>query len=146
MTKEQLRQHRRMIHELRLEMRQLIDANDEMRARATRCTPRYSTEPAGGGHVHDPIAEMVARVADKDREIAWLDLQRDQLAGEIEAAIRCLTPLERGIMRAYYIECMEWGRVAMVWNYSEATIYKIHGRALQSIGAAKVYSQVESKP
>lgn len=133
MTKEQLRQHRRDIQDIRIEMRQLINITNEMRDRATRVTASYSNEPRGGGLTHDPIAEVVARVADKDAGIAMLGLQLDVMADEIERAIRPLAPVSRYVFRAYYVEGMTWEQVAEVSNYSLRQVHKIHGKGLEAI-------------
>lgn len=134
MTKEALRKHRKMIQDLRTETRQLIDAAEELRSRATRTTPSYSADPGGsGGACNDPFSGIIARLEEKDREIARLDLLRENIVSEIESAIKPLESPERFVIRAYYIECMEWDKVTRISNYSRSMVFKFHSDAIEKM-------------
>lgn len=131
MTKEELRQHRREIHAMRIEIYQIIEAKMVMESRAMRTTTCITDEPHGGNTIHDSMAELAVRAADKDIEIARLSLIQDDYAQEVEKEIARLDKsIERFVLRAYYIECMTWSQVAKVTNYSEQHLYRIHGEAL----------------
>lgn len=134
MTKEELRQHRREIHDLRTEIYQIIEAKLVMESRAMRTTTRITDEPRGGNTIHDSMAELAVRAADKDVEIARLYVMQDDYAREVEAEITRLDKsIERLVMRSYYIECLPWETVAKLANYCERRVYEIHGEALAKI-------------
>lgn len=133
MTKEELRQHRRTIHALRLEIYQLENSNSVRRSRAMRVTTTITDEPRGGSIIHDTMAEMVAVIADKDGDIVRLSMLVEEIAKEVEAAIWDMTPRERMIFRCFYIECLTWGQVISLSNYSERQVFRIHGEALKKM-------------
>lgn len=132
MTKEQLRQYRREIHGLRDEIYQLEQSNKVRRSRATRTTTTMTDEPRGSSNIRDPIADLIAVIADVDTEIVRLSLLIEGLASEVEVAIRCMTPRERMIFRCFYIECQTWTNVGRLNNYSRSYVLDLHGKALKN--------------
>jgi DNA-directed RNA polymerase specialized sigma subunit len=133
MTKDQLRQYRREIHALRLEIYRLEDANEVRRARATRVTTTMTDEPKGGSTVHDAMAEMVTVIADKDSEIIRLSVMIERIANDVEGSMSELSSIERVVMRCYYIECLQWDGVIGLLNYSNRQVFRIHGEALKKM-------------
>ena len=133
MTKDQLRQCRREIRGLRDEIYQLEQSNKVRRSRATRTTTTMTDELRGANNIHDPIAEYVAIIADKDVQIVQLSVLLDSIANEVECAIRGLPSLERLIIRYYYIECLTWDTVARLNNFSVRYVQSRHGNALKKL-------------
>ena len=90
-------------------------------------------EPRGASNIHDPIAEYVAIIADKDVQIVQLSVLLDSVASEVEFAIGGLPSLERLIMRCYYVECLPWDNVARLLNFSIRYVQRRHGNALKRL-------------
>jgi len=131
MTKEELRQHREDIHGLRLEIYQIIESTNVMRSSAMRTTTKITDEPKGSGQIQDSMAEIIARVVDKEQQVQRLVMIQDKAIQEVEQDISGMAPRERAIFRCYYIECLPWERVATLMNYSVSWILKIHGEELE---------------
>lgn len=57
----------------------------------------------------------------------------DKAIVEIEAAIECLEPRERTLIRLYYIEGLTWEEVCVSMSYSWRQIHYIHKGALEQL-------------
>lgn len=126
MTKAELQTYRW----IKAEAHQLAARIAVLRAQATSAgTMNLSGMPPTGGE-KDPVAAAVARIDELTRKYAAMvqELVRRQEA--IEAAIESLDGTERMLMRARYIDCMTWERVAEFIGYSVPAVYVIHRRAM----------------
>lgn len=52
---------------------------------------------------------------------------------KIEAAIECLEPRERTLIRLYYIEGLTWEEVCVSIHYEWAQVHRIHAAALAKL-------------
>lgn len=132
MTKQELKECR----ESRREIRQLLDEMEAIEAEVTSPKiPKLSGMPPSEPATSDRMAENVAK---------WVDLQqeyRDKLSRcfdlrmAVEKAMDVLTPTERQVIRAYYIQGMTWEEVCVAVNYSWKQTHRIHSSALQKMAA-----------
>lgn len=132
MTKHELKECR----ESRREIRQLLDEMEALEAEVTSPKiPKLSGMPPSEPATSDRMAENVAK---------WVDLQqtyRDKLLRcfdlrmAVEKAMDVLTPTERQVIRAYYIQGMTWEEVCVAVNYSWKQTHRIHSSALQKMAA-----------
>lgn len=130
MTKQELKECR----ESRREIRQLLDEMEAIEAEVTSPKiPKLSGMPPSEPATSDRMAENVAR---------WVDLQqtyRDRLSRSfamrmaVEKAMDVLTPKERQVIRAYYIQGQTWEEVCVTVNYSWKQTHRIHASALQKL-------------
>ena len=68
------------------------------------------------------IDQYLDKVAELDRALI-----------EIEAAIKCLEPRERTLIRLYYLEGLTWEEVCVAMSYSWRQIHNIHAKALEKL-------------
>lgn len=52
---------------------------------------------------------------------------------DIEAAIECLEPRERSLIRLYYIDGLTWEEVCVHMNYCWRQVHRIHAKALEAL-------------
>ena len=108
MTKEQLRNYRK----IKNEYRQL-----EQRLRA------LESHPESEDVILQPLREFyTSKLA---------ELVQAQLA--IEYAIEALKPVERELIRFHYFDGLPWHQVAVRISYSEPQTHRIHSRALRKL-------------
>lgn len=132
MTKQELKECR----ESRREIRQLLDEMEAIEAEVTSPKiPKLSGMPPSEPATSDRMAENVAR---------WVDLQqtyRDKLSRcfdlrmDVEKAMDVLTPTERQVIRAYYIQGKTWEEVCVAVNYSWRETHRKHASALKKMAA-----------
>jgi len=130
MTKEKLREYRNVIASMKRSLLTLEEELYEMECRATKTTSVISDEIRGSKTIHDSMAEVVVRIADKKNEINIKSVELYDLQKEVEAYIESLDEVEREIFKAHYIRLLSWKRIAVDTHYSERGIYRIHGEAL----------------
>lgn len=132
MTKHELKECR----ESRREIRQLLDEMEAIEAEVTSPKiPKLSGMPPSEPVTSDRMAENVAK---------WVDLQqeyRDKLSRSfdmrmaVEKAMDVLTPTERQVIRAYYIQGKTWEEVCVAVNYEWAQTHRKHASALRKLAA-----------
>jgi len=132
MTKQELKECR----ESRREIRQLLDEMEALESEVTSPKiPKLSGMPPCQPATGDRMAENVAR---------WVDLQqeyRDKLSRcldmrmAVEKAMDVLTPIERQVIRAYYIQGKTWEEVCVTVNYEWAQTHRKHASALRKLAA-----------
>jgi DNA-directed RNA polymerase specialized sigma24 family protein len=130
MTKQELRECR----EARREISQLLDEMEALEAEVTSPKiPKMSGMPPSQPATSDRMAENVAK---------WVDLQqgyRDKLSRSfamrmaVEKAMDVLTPTERQVVRAYYIQGKTWEEVCVAVNYSWRETHRKHASALKKM-------------
>lgn len=99
------------------------------KSQSIRSSSDINDVPCGSGNT-DKIGSIVATICDlEDMYLAKLDeVFTEQV--EIEGIIAVLEPVERLLIRARYIECLQWDKVADIIGYTERHTHRIHSAAL----------------
>lgn len=85
------------------------------------------------GKVSDPTGQQAiehTRVMDLYMQKA---AELDKALLEIEAAIECLGPRERTLIRLYYVDGLTWEEVCVAMTYSWRQVHRIHAQALEQL-------------
>ena len=103
--------------------------------RAYSCTQRLKpVHVQGGGGVCDRMAEDVARITDATEQLRDAKAKVDAALGEILTAINAVPDeMQKTVLMLRYVEGLEWHKVAVQINYTEAGVYVLHGRALWNV-------------
>lgn len=109
---------------------------DRLRDFAKKVTaePQDKTIVSGGEKGKSRIEEAVVRIYDLERELdeeidAYVDIIR-----EITAAIgKVENERERFVLRERYVNFLRWEEIAGIMGYSVRGVFKLHGRALESV-------------
>ena len=84
-----------------------------------------------------PVGSAVERMAIRHAELVdyYFDLWNDILSLQmsIEKAITALDPLERQLIRAYYIEGLSWEEISKQACYSRRHVGRIHAEAINKL-------------
>lgn len=137
-TKTEIDQLRRVIEKVE-EREELWSAITSGVARIGDGMPRAGNH----GHPDDKLVNFISRDEELEREIKNLLayyraklklLTAEQLA--VEKAIDALPDKERKVLRAYYIEGMDWEEAEKKLNYSRRHLYRIHDRAIEILEQA----------
>ena len=130
MTKEQLKAYRA----IRLERDKLLGMLKELEATIYSPTiPKLNPAPGGGRNGASPV-EIAATKHDELRtrylqKVAELE---DAMA-KIEEAILVLDPMERTLIRLYYIKGKTWEEVCVEMSYSWRQVHRFHATALEKL-------------
>lgn len=115
-----------------LHLRERIESLED-RMYSIKSSSDMSEIPASGGNT-DKIATNVALLA--DLEEAYLDELNKLLEEQvyIETMIKGLEPVERLLIRAKYIDGLQWESICNIIGYSWAQTHRIHSHALDKLG------------
>lgn len=115
-----------------LHLRERIESLED-RMYSIKSSSDMSEIPASGGNT-DKIATNVALLA--DLEEAYLDELNKLLEEQvyIETMIKGLEPVERLLIRAKYIDGLQWESICNIIGYSWAQTHRIHSHALEKLG------------
>lgn len=130
MTKERLRAYRDRKKEL-LQIGQMIETLEARlyAPKAQRLTGMPSGPATGRNAAEDMADQHLELLAHyKDMEST---LKAEQLA--VEHAIASLEPIQRTLLRHYYIEGMKWEEVCVKVGYSWRQTHNIHAKALKML-------------
>lgn len=130
MTKEQLRAYRA----IRLERDKLLDMLGELATTIySPAIPKLDPAPGGGRNGASPV-EIAAT---KHDELRTRYLQKvaelENAMAKIEEAILVLDPMERTLIRLYYIKGKTWEQVCWEMAYSWRQVHRIHAKALEKL-------------
>jgi DNA-directed RNA polymerase specialized sigma24 family protein len=103
--------------------------------RAYSCTQRLRpVRVQGGGSVYDRMAEDVARISDETEQLKAAKERAEKALAEIMSAIQAVPDeMQKTVLMLRYVEGLEWHKVAVQINYTEAGVYVLHGRALWNV-------------
>lgn len=115
-----------------LHLRERIESLED-RMCSIKSSSDMSEIPASGGNT-DKIATTVALLA--DLEEAYLDELNKLLEEQvyIETMIKGLSPVERLLIRARYIDNLPWKSICNIIGYSWAQTHRIHSDTLDKLG------------
>ena len=92
----------------------------------------------GNGNSVKPVSDVTFKFADKAAKLhTKLLMKRYEIMTvleEIEDAIDGLEPLERRLMREYYINGRKWSEVCEKIGYAHAQTHRIHKAILEKMG------------
>ena len=129
MDRATLKQYRGIL----AEAGQLLEKIGELREKAEGTTQGSTAKRRNGMRSRGRMASLVAQIADIGAQYeAKMEELRRQME-EIERAIEPLGPAERAILRARYIEGLDWERIvplALAIGVEERTMYRMHAVAL----------------
>lgn len=105
-----------------------------LRAKLTRVTEVYSTEPRGGGSIYGKTEEILAKIVDLEKEI---DADIDRLVA-IRDGIKTIIEAveddrERLLLQYRYLDGWTFEKIAVEMNYSWRQIHRLHSRALSNL-------------
>lgn len=129
-AKTYLRRYRALV----VQQESLQRSIDAAYARATNITPRIKEINVQGSGAQDRMAEAVARIADETGRLKEAKKKVDAALGEILRAIEAVPDeMQKTVLMLRYVEGLEWHKVAVQINYTEAGVYVLHGRALWNV-------------
>ena len=105
-----------------------------LRETATNCTATLSDMPRPDSPNKQRMADTICKIVDLEREINE-DIDRlVDLKAEARKAINAVTdPDQQLILELRYLCYKPWLEIAEAMGYSEAGVYKLHGKALRKI-------------
>jgi len=105
-----------------------------LRAKLTRVTEVYSTEPRGGGSIYGKTEEILAKIVDLEKEI---DADVDRLISirdNIKAIIEAVEDdRERLLLQYRYLDGRTFEEIAVQMHYSWRQIHRLHSKALTNL-------------
>lgn len=106
----------------------------KLRASATKCTATLSDMPRSDSPNQQQLEIVVCKIVDLERDInADIDRLVD-LKAEARRVISAISdPDQQLVLELRYLCYKEWLEIAEALGYSEAWIYKLHGRALKNV-------------
>lgn len=114
------------------EIDDLLRQKEQIMARLTQVTPKYSGMPGGGDN--DAMVDGVERLLEVEREINERVAAAMALRREIETCIDGLTSnAQRRLLRLRYIEGLSWGRIGQLMGYDRTWVWRIHGKAIEAL-------------
>ncbi|MBQ1777055.1 MAG: hypothetical protein IIZ93_02740, partial [Acidaminococcaceae bacterium] len=88
-----------------------------------------------GSHAaFDSMAEAVCKAADASETLYAEYQECNRVLVQIMAAISAVPDeMQKTVLTLRYVEGLEWHKVAVQINYTEAGVYVLHGRALWNV-------------
>ena len=107
---------------------------DCWRAKLSRLTPVYSSQPKGGGTIYSRTEEIIIKITDMEEAInADIDKLID-LKQEIERVIDSVpNDKERILLKYRYLDGKTFEWIAAEMNYSWRQIHRLHSQALTNL-------------
>ena len=105
-----------------------------LRETAANCTATLSYTPRSNAPNRQRMEETICKIVDLEREIN-VDIDRlVDLKAEARKAINAVNdPDQQLILELRYLCYKPWLEIAEAMGYSEAGVYKLHGKALRKI-------------
>lgn len=105
-----------------------------LREAATNCTATLSDMPRPDSPSRQQMADTICKIVDLEREINE-DIDRlVDLKAEARRTINAVSdPDQQLILELRYLCYKPWLEIAEAMGYSEAGVYKLHGKALRKI-------------
>ena len=101
-----------------------------MRETGIRITPSYS-ERCTSGNNDSPVENLVLRITEKEKQIEKLKISLSEAMTRLEEKISELVEERRArqILLFRYVDCMKFGDISRILNYSEKHIRRLHKKA-----------------
>lgn len=132
MTAQEKKEHLKRYRCADNEIDDLLRQKEQIMARLTQVTPKYSGMPGGGDN--DAMVDGVERLLEVEQEINERVAAAMGLRREIETCIDGLASnAQRRLLRLRYIEGLSWERIGQLMGYERMQVWRIHGKALESI-------------
>ncbi|MTI56140.1 hypothetical protein [Geosporobacter ferrireducens] len=128
MTKKDLQEY----YWLQKNIQRLEDKLLELETQAAKMTSVISDEPRSG-ETKDKLSGIVAKIVEVQTRINEQLYRSYELAEKIEKAIETLPERERYLIRARYIDCKAWEKIAVDMHYSWKQTHRIHSEALKML-------------
>ena len=129
-AKEYLQQYRDAVRSAEAAQSHL----EELRAMATRITPKYGGEGGGTHQTGDKLGDAVARILEAESRVSD---QIELLEATEREVIRTISSVQDGTLSTLlyerYINGKTWEQIAVCMNYSYRQITRMHGAALISV-------------
>lgn len=113
------------------EIERKLEEVARLRAKLTRGTEVYSTEPRGGGSIYGKTEEILAKIVDLEKEI---DADVDRLIAvrdNIKSVIEVVEDdRERLLLQYRYLDGWTFEKIAVEMHYSWRQIHRLHSQAL----------------
>lgn len=132
MTTEEKKEILRSYRHRKIATRQILSKLRELEAEALPRAIAYDGMPKGG----EPkdMSGWAARCDALERKLKKAYEAEIEALDRIETAIEALEdPAQRNILRAHYIELKRIEKIAEELHFSEATVWRIHRKAVQKI-------------
>lgn len=95
-----------------------------------------SGAPSGGSRDPDRFGRILSRVEGVEEKITARLERLAALKGQAVEIIEALPDVaQRSVLRRRYLMGQEWPVIARAMHYDERQIYRIHGKALESVRA-----------
>lgn len=116
------------------DIRNLESQKQELKSLATGITVSTDGERVQSSGRKDRMAELAVKIADAEREIAEQRVQAFHKLREIEEVIKQV-PYERQriVLHMRYVERRPWETIAEKLEITLRTVYRLHGRSLDSV-------------
>ena len=105
---------------------------DALRSTLLPSAVRYDKEKVQASPDGDSLSDTLGLITEIEAE---LDRERNAAAKAVKEAAALINRLEepelRELLRLRYISCKSWAQIAVEMNYSERTLYRMHGDALK---------------
>jgi hypothetical protein len=119
---------------LKHERKALLAEIDELTIMAGRGTSTYGAQALGGTDRRSKVETAVIRKMECEDKCRETLARMDALEREIIAAIEAVEPpAMRTVLWYRYVRGMSWQTISTAMHYDRATIWRIHGRALQRV-------------
>lgn len=134
MTKEELRAYRG----IKLERDKLRGIIKDLEAvMYNPRAQRLDGMPRSGSGARSGVESIAIRHADLLETCHRKEKELTKAMENIERAIEVLDPLERTIVRLYYIKGLTWEEVAVEMSYSWRHVHRLHSAALEKLKASE---------
>jgi len=92
--------------------------------------PQFSYVPRGAGTHSDPVGNGVVKLAEMEEELQQRIVELEEKIRSVEAEINALPPRERAVIRARYVDGLNWHKVSKVVHYSRDHCLRINREVL----------------
>jgi DNA-directed RNA polymerase specialized sigma24 family protein len=94
---------------------------------------RLSYAPRGSGTHSDPVGNGVVKLAEMEEELQQRIVELEEKIRRIEGEINALPPRERAVIRARYVDGLDWRQVARRASYTSEHCRKINAMACRKL-------------
>ena len=129
MTKRELKEYRELV----IEKNQLAEKLKELREEALDIGSPNNDGMPPSGHISSITEKYAVELAAVSTALLMKKHEILCAMSKIETAIEKLKPLERALMREYYINGLTWEEVCVKLSYGWAQTHRIHARALKNM-------------
>lgn len=130
MTKKELQE----IRDISIEIQTLEDEIRDLKTSLMYTKAQTYNDMPKSKYIHtDKMSELICRLIDTERKLSEKKNILLKKRIEIETIIDTLPPIERTVIRLKYFQGKKWYEIANITNYSERSVQRFHGYALQKL-------------